>query len=198
MTTDMKAIAPGAAEAYGRELNNGIDEITNGLNALCRSITSTTYGGKNAFRFKSDASTLANKLSADLYTAIEALGTNVAAYTSGLSGSLGGSGITISLKNNEITAADPGEDTEDGVASMSSLDTLKGQFTTSFDMINAGLDKLVTTFPEDTPKGWMGDKRKLTWDAVESFVTGAKTRCGTDETSLTTYVTAQVTSLDGQ
>lgn len=198
MTTDMKAIAPGAAEAYGTELNNGIDEITNGLNDLCRYITNTTYGGKNAFRFKSDASALANKLSADLYAAIEALGTNVATYTSGLSGSLGGSGITISLRNNEITAADPGEDTDDGVASMSSLDALKGQFSDAFDRINAGLDKLVSTFPEHTPKGWMGDKRNLTWEEVESFVGGAKTRCGTDHTSLTTYVSAQVTSLDGQ
>jgi hypothetical protein len=167
--TDMKAVAPGAIETYAGELNTGVDRITEGLNELNSSITNVTYGGRNAYKFKTDTSRLANTLSTTLHEALTTLSTDVAAATSGLSEAFGGSGITISLKNNDITPADPGEDTQDGVASVSGLRTLATQVDSAFQTIRTGIS-MVANMPANSPAGWMGDKRNKTETHVNDFV----------------------------
>lgn len=195
--TDMKAIAPGAIEEYRGKLNTGVDQITNGLNDLCAAITNVEYGGRNAFKFKTDSSQLANKLSTTLFDALTNLGTQVATATSELSGSLGGSAITINLNNNTITPADPGADTDDGVASMSGLSTLSAQVEAAFNTIAGGVS-LVLDMPPNSPAGWMGDRRNQTETHVNDFVSLAKSQCKTTQQSLTDYITSQMNSLEGQ
>jgi hypothetical protein len=195
--TDIKAIAPGAIETYAGELNAGVDKITEGLNALCSAITNVNYGGRNAFKFKTDTSALANKLSTTLHEALTTLSKNVAAATTDLSGSLGGSAITISLKDNTITPADAGADTDDGVASMSGLKTLGTQVTEAFNTISQGVG-MVANMPPNSPAGWMGDRRNLTQGHVNDFVSVANGNCRTTQTSLTDFISSQMTALDGQ
>lgn len=193
----MKAIAPGAIETYSGQLNTGIDKITNGLNDLCSAITNVEYGGRNAFKFKTDSSQLANKLSTTLYDALSELGKQVSAATSELSGSLGGTAITISLTNNTITPADPGADTDDGIASLSGLKTLTTQVEAAFSTITDGVN-LVLDMPPNSPMGWMGDRRNQTENLVNEFVSLTTTQCTTTKDSLTTYIESQSKSLDGQ
>lgn len=195
--TDMKAIAPGAIETYSGQLNSGVDQITNGLNDLCSAITNVEYGGRNAFKFKTESSQIANKLSTTLFDALSELGRQVSTATSELSGSLGGSTITISLANNTITPADPGADTEDGVASMSGLTALSAQVESAFSTIAGGVS-LVLDMPPNSPQGWMGDRRNQTEGHVNDFVGLAKTQCKSTQQSLTEYITSQMNSLEGQ
>lgn len=197
MTTDMKAIAPGAIEGYAGRINNGVDQITEGLNALCAAITAVEYGGKNAFKFKTDASSLANSLSTKLHEAMTNLSTDVAKATTDLSGSLGGVAISISLNDNVVTPADPGADTDDGFASMAALDSLMSKIDESFETIGGGI-KLVAAMPDNSQNGWMGDRRNATDGVVEEFVGLARENCKTTLGSLRDYISTQKTALDGQ
>lgn len=195
--TDIKAIAPGAIEDYAGKLNSGVDGITNGLNDLCRSITNVDYGGRNAFKFKSDSSTLANNLSTQIFEAISGLGRSVAQATSDLSGSLGGSAITINLQNNTITPADAGADSAEGAASVSGLQTLSSQVETAFATINTGIGK-VADMPPNSRNGWMGDRRIATETVVTDFVQMATKSCEKTKTTLTEYIQSQITAIESQ
>jgi len=195
--TDVKAIAPGAIETYSGQLNAGIDQITNGLNDICAAITNVNYGGKNAYAFKTEAGRLANSLSAKIYEALSTLARNVSQATSDLSGSLGGSAITISLTNNTITPADAGADTEDGIASVSGLQALARAVNAGFSTIKTGIGK-VADLPPNSPQGWMGDRRNATESVVMEFVGMANSNCTTTESSLTDYITSQINAVESQ
>ena len=148
--TDMKAINPAAIETYAGQINSGVDAIVQGLNDLCAHITNVNYGGRNAYAFKSDSSRVANSLSTKIHEALTQLARQVAQATSDLSGSLGGSGIVINLKDNKFTPASPGENSDRGVASMSGLKTLASQVETAFAAIAAGIAK-VADMPPNSP-----------------------------------------------
>jgi hypothetical protein len=195
--TDMKAINPAAIETYAGQINSGVDAIVQGLNDLCANITNVNYGGRNAYAFNSDSSRVANSLSTKIHEALTQLARQVAQATSDLSGSLGGSGIVINLKDNKFTPASPGENTDRGVASMSGLKTLASQVETAFAAIAAGIAK-VADMPPNSPAGWMGDRRNLAEGHINEFVGMSKGSCTTTQDSLTKYIQSQMSSLDGQ
>ena len=195
--TDMKAINPAAIETYAGQINSGVDAIVQGLNDLCAHITNVNYGGRNAYTFKSDSSRVANSLSTKIHEALTQLARQVAQATSDLSGSLGGSGIVINLKDNKFTPASPGENSDRGVASMSGLKTLASQVETAFAAIAAGIAK-VADMPPNSPAGWMGDRRNLAEGHINEFVGMSKGSCTTTQDSLTKYIQSQMSSLDGQ
>jgi hypothetical protein len=195
--TDMKAINPAAIETYAGQINSGVDTIVQGLNDLCANITNVNYGGRNAYAFKSDSSRVANSLSTKVHEALTQLARQVAQATSDLSGSLGGSGIVINLKDNKFTPASPGENSDRGVASMSGLKTLASQVETAFTTIATGIAK-VADMPPNSPAGWMGDRRNLAEGHINEFVGMAKGSCTTTQDSLTKYIQSQMSSLDGQ
>ena len=195
--TDMKAINPAAIETYAGQINSGVDAIVQGLNDLCAHITNVNYGGRNAYAFKSDSSRVANSLSTKIHEALTQLARQVAQATSDLSGSLGGSGIVINLKDNKFTPASPGENSDRGVASMSGLKTLASQVETAFAAIAAGIAK-VADMPPNSPAVWMGDRRNLAEGHINEFVGMSKGSCTTTQDSLTKYIQSQMSSLDGQ
>ena len=195
--TDMKAINPAAIETYAGQINSGVDTIVQGLNDLCAHITNVNYGGRNAYAFKSDSSRVANSLSTKIHEALTQLARQVAQATSDLSGSLGGSGIVINLKDNKFTPASPGENTDRGVASMSGLKTLASQVEAAFAAIASGIAR-VADMPPNSPAGWMGDRRNLAEGHINEFVGMSKGSCTTTQDSLTKYIQSQMSSLDGQ
>ena len=131
------------------------------------------------------------------FAAPDASSASVAQATTDLSGSLGGVAITINLRDNTITPADAGVDTDDGVASISGLQALANQVDAAFSRISGGIAK-VADMPANSPQGWMGDRRNATQTHVDGFVQLAQANSKTTQTSLTDFINSQISALEGQ
>lgn len=191
MTQTIVRVHPESIAEYGRQAQGVFDSIRATLEQLVRDVVDVRYFGGNAVMFKTQAGALAVDFANRLHADLAAMAGAVTASTTNIAHSLGGQPITITVNANPITApmpVDPGFVDVD----TSALSDLKGTVTARFEALGASLqtnlDALVAT-------DWMGQAKVNAESQVGEFTSSAKAKCAEAQTSITDFITNQLTSV---
>lgn len=183
-------VNPQSVHAYGSKAQSEFDAIRVELQKLVDDVVDVRYFGPNAVDFKTRAGQLASEFANSLSRDMGSVAESIRVSTTNIAASLGGAPISIQVNGSPI--APPAVQSVDYVdVDTSALDGLKSTVTGHFSLIDS---KLAEHKAALDGTDWEGNAKTQAQTAVSTFTSTAKGKCDDAQTSLSNYISSQVSS----
>lgn len=184
-------VNPASVHQYGREAQQGFEEMHRSLVELVGEVVAVRYFGPNAVAFKTECGRLAADFSQALHHDLQAMADAVRRSTSNIAASLGGQPIHLHVDARPIVPPSP-EVVDVVDVDTAALEAIVPVVARRFGELR---EQLTANFQRLQATDWEGNAKLVAVDAVGGFTTSARRRCDAAEQSLADHIRRQVQSV---
>lgn len=193
MSSSFKRVGLESVQAYPGQATAHATAITTMLNDMVKAVVEVQYFGPNAFNFKTQAGSLAEKWAEGFLTTFLNFTDAVTKATTNISGSMGGAAVNNSFAVDAIKA--PAAEPDRGFVEVetTALDTLIGTVGAQFESVRTEIDRHLTTVQS---LDWAGNAQAKAIEMAEGMTAKLKASAVEGQASIVEFINKQKASVD--
>jgi len=181
-------VNPASVRSYGARADEEFQSIRNQMQGLVDDVVNVNYQGPNAVKIKTTCGQMAQDFTQQLSKDVAAIASAVQTATSNISGSLGGTPVTISVNTAPISPPSVPAAPDFVQVDPGALTALTGTVTSHMTAIDSALDDHLSALQSTD---WTGNAKDEAVSAVSQFTSAAKTQTQTAQSQINSYLNAQ-------